>query len=55
MYDSEGFAVSSARNEELICMRVPDGVRENDLIRRDKDFRAAKGMHSLLPEMGIAE
>jgi len=55
MYDSEGFAVNSARNEELICMRVPYGVRENDLIRRDKDFSAAKGMHSLLPEMGIAE
>jgi hypothetical protein len=55
MHDSEGFAISSARNEELISMFVPDGVRENDLIRRDKDFRGAKGMHPLLPEMGIAE
>jgi len=55
MHDSEGFAISSARNEELISMFVPDGVRENDLIRRDKDFRVAKGMHPLLPEIGIAE
>jgi len=55
MNDSEGFVIDSARNEELVSMRVPDGVRENDLIRRDKDFRGAKGMHSVLPEMRIAE
>jgi len=55
MQDSDGFAITSARNEELISMFVPDGVRENDLIRRDKDFRGTKGMHRLLPEIGIAE
>ena len=42
MHDSEGFAITSARNEELISMQVPDGVRENDLIRRHKDFRGSK-------------
>ena len=55
MHDSEGFVVTSARNEELISMRVPYGVRENDLIRRDKDFRGAKGIHTQLPEMRVAE
>lgn len=42
MIDSEGFAITSARNEEIISMSVPVGVRENDLIRRDKDFRGSK-------------
>ena len=51
MRDSEGFAITSARNEEMISMHVPEGVRENDLIRRDKDFRGAKRCRSRLPEM----
>ena len=42
MHDSEGFAITSARNEELISMHVPDGVRGDDLIRRDRDFRGSK-------------
>ena len=42
MHDSEGFAVASARNEEVISMHVPDGVRVNDLIRRDKNFSGGK-------------
>ena len=42
MRDSEGFPITSARNEEIISMHVPEGVRENDLIRRDKDFRGSK-------------
>ena len=46
MHDSKGFAIDSAKNEELISMRVPDRVRENDLVRRDKDFRGSK-MHAL--------
>ena len=39
MHDSDGFAITSARNEELISLSVPDAVRANDLIRRDKQFR----------------
>lgn len=42
MRDSEGFNINSARNEEIISMHVPEGVRGNDLIRRDKDFRGSK-------------
>ncbi len=42
IHDSEGFAITSARNEEIISIHVPEGVRENDLIRRDKDFRGGK-------------
>jgi len=42
MRDSEGFPITSARNEEIISMHVPEGVRENDLIRRNKDFRGSK-------------
>lgn len=39
MHDPDGFPVASARNEETISMQVPEGVRKNDLIRRDRDFR----------------
>lgn len=42
MRDSEGFVINSARNEEIISIYAPDGVRENDLIRRVKDFRGGK-------------
>jgi hypothetical protein len=42
MRDAEGFAVTSARNEDVISLHVPDGVRCNDLMRRDKEFRASK-------------
>jgi U32 family peptidase len=38
MYDPEGFAVASARNEETVFLQVPEKVRGNDLIRRPKDF-----------------
>ena len=47
MRDAEGLAITSARNEEIISMRVPADVRGNDLIRRDKDFRGA--MKDVLP------
>lgn len=39
MRDEEGLEVSSARNEDVIFVEVPKGVRENDLIRRDKNFK----------------
>ena len=42
MDDPEGFAITSARNEEIIFLEVPAGVRKHDLIRRDKDFRGSK-------------
>lgn len=39
MRDRDSLAVSSARNEDLVYIRVPGGVRKNDLIRREKNFR----------------
>jgi putative protease len=36
MLDEEGAAITSARNEDIITVNVPHGVRENDLIRRKK-------------------
>lgn len=42
MHDSEGFAITSARNEDIISLHVPEGVRVNDLIRSDKDSRGSK-------------
>jgi putative protease len=40
MRDAEGSGVSKARNGDTVFIRVPDGVRENDLIRRRRDFRS---------------
>ncbi|MCL4477267.1 MAG: U32 family peptidase [Nitrospirae bacterium] len=40
MKDSDGNDILSARNEDTIFIEVPEGVRPNDLIRRDKNFRA---------------
>ena len=37
MLDKEGAAITSARNEDIITINVPNGIRENDLIRRKKD------------------
>lgn len=37
--DIEGAVISSARNEDIVFIPVPKGVRQNDLIRRDKNFR----------------
>ena len=37
MLDEEGTAITSARNEDIITINVPHGVRKNDLIRRKKD------------------
>jgi len=50
MHDSEGFTTTSARNEDIISMHVPDGVKGNDLIRRDKDFRSSEKL--VLPVTG---
>ncbi len=36
MQDETGATVLSARNEDVISMRVPAGVRKNDIIRREK-------------------
>ncbi len=38
LWDEEGEAILSARNEQAVSMRVPDGVRRHDLIRRAKGF-----------------
>lgn len=37
--DIEGAVISSARNEAIVFIPAPKGVRQNDLIRRDKNFR----------------
>jgi len=50
MTDSDGFPVSSARNEEVIAMHVPERVRVGDLIRRAKDIRTGKEI--LVPVAG---
>ena len=42
LMDREGGAVTSARNEDTVFMKVPKGVREGDLIRREKNFRMSK-------------
>lgn len=31
--------ITSARNEDIICINISEGVRPNDLIRRQKNFR----------------
>ncbi len=38
MKDKDGAGIVSARNEDVVVMQVPQGVRENDLIRREKSF-----------------
>lgn len=39
MQDAGGMPVHSARNEDTVTFPVPAGVRTNDLIRREKQFR----------------
>jgi putative protease len=39
MKDEDGVVIASARNEDIVFMEVPEPVRKNDLIRRDKNFR----------------
>lgn len=39
MKDEDGVVIASARNEDIVFMKVPEPVRKNDLIRRDKNFR----------------
>lgn len=40
--DKDGVDIDTARNGEMIFITVPDGVRRNDLIRREKGSRAAQ-------------
>jgi U32 family peptidase len=42
MRDQENNELVSARNEDIIFMSVPEEAREQDLIRRQKDFRSAQ-------------
>ncbi len=42
MKDEEQNELLSARNENIIFMKVPEEAREQDLIRRQKDFRSAQ-------------
>ncbi|MBI5103208.1 MAG: U32 family peptidase [Nitrospirae bacterium] len=36
--DSDGIDIISARNEDLVYINAPEGVRRNDLVRRQKVF-----------------
>ena len=42
MKDEENNEIVSARNEDVILMKVPEEAREQDLIRRQKDFRSVQ-------------
>ena len=42
MRDEENNELVSARNEDIICMKVPDEARQQDLIRRQKVFRSTQ-------------
>lgn len=42
MTDAEGSPLTTARNEDTVFISVPEGVRKDDLIRRDRDFRSAR-------------
>jgi len=35
MKDREGIDITTARNEDVIFIKVPEGIRKNDLIRRE--------------------
>lgn len=39
MKDADGMDITTARNEDIVFMPVPEGVREGDLIRREKNLR----------------
>jgi putative protease len=41
MHNDDNINIVSARNEDNVFIKVPDGVRPNDLIRRAKNFRKA--------------
>lgn len=45
--DREGFEILSARNEDIVFLNVPDGARENDLIRRNRDDRKIRGLEDV--------
>jgi putative protease len=49
MKDGEGNHLHSARNEDIIVMKVPQEARVNDLIRRQKNFKPAKAEDSVIP------
>jgi putative protease len=50
MKDKERMEINSARNEDIIFIQVPKKVRENDLIRRKKDFSSVH--HKVIQSMG---
>ncbi len=42
MKDIDNMEIASARNEDIIVMKVPPEARQQDLIRRQKDFRSSQ-------------
>jgi len=49
MKDEENNELVSARNEDIIFIMVPEEAREQDLIRRQKDFRSAQKSEPTAP------
>ena len=39
MKDETGADINTARNEDIVALKIPEGVRKGDLIRRDRNFR----------------
>jgi putative protease len=39
MHDAEGFTITTARNEDIIHIKIPREVRKKDLVRRRINFR----------------
>ncbi|HAK88472.1 MAG: hypothetical protein A2077_01480 [Nitrospirae bacterium GWC2_46_6] len=39
MRDENYMEITSAKNEDIVFIKVPEGVRENDIVRRIKSFR----------------
>jgi len=50
MRAEDGTEIESARNGDVVLIRVPDGVRRNDLVRREKRTGAAR--HSTMRVKG---
>lgn len=43
---ADGRTISTARNEDVIYLQAPEGVRKNDLIRRNKSLRTTEVLKS---------
>lgn len=51
--DEPGLEITSARNEDIVLIKAPDGVRKNDLIRRARDFEGVRQRESASADEGV--